>query len=205
MYHLMSRPGVKFVVATFRYWEAPALWTSDVLVEMEKRGVLEDKVYGEDYVIFPFYPGMTAAVAAFAADVHKLCTTDYYGNPIETLPMMDDIRTGDDFDLVLVYGRSVGAVEVWSPVYETTIISTGHRMALSSDIPYIRAGIFHGGVYGTIGAAAYEVLLDEIGLTAHGGGGVRGYPATTFGNLYMLFLIALGNVVYWRRRLTGGE
>jgi hypothetical protein len=54
-------------------------------------------------------------------------------------------------------------------------------------------------VGGLRGAAEYELLIGK------GGSGARSMLAQTSMHLYVLLLIVIGNVVYFRNRRTGGS
>ncbi len=46
------------------------------------------KTYGVDYVYLGFIPGDETGLAALFSNIRGICTTDYFGNPIDSLSMM---------------------------------------------------------------------------------------------------------------------
>jgi hypothetical protein len=70
-------------------------------ITSEEYGIVipEWRKYGEDWVRFGYYPGLESGVSVLADDISAMYSTDYYGTPIEDLPIMDDVKTAADFDL----------------------------------------------------------------------------------------------------------
>jgi hypothetical protein len=56
--------------------------------------------YGEDYVFLGFIPGSETGLASLLADIRGTVTVDFYGTPIDELPIMNGVNTATDFDLV---------------------------------------------------------------------------------------------------------
>jgi hypothetical protein len=65
--------------------------------EPEKYG----REYGEDYVIFGLVAGMEIGMASFAADMAGTYTVDYYGNPTTDIPLMQNVNSANDVQLVV--------------------------------------------------------------------------------------------------------
>jgi hypothetical protein len=199
MYHVFTKPGVKIIFGSFWGQASPPLFDMEILPFFDKSG----KVYGEDYAIFGFYPGGGTTVAAFASDVKSLYTIDYYGNPADTLPVMDDINDGDDITVVIVLGIAEGVGQVWFPTYDKDVISNYALKYMGQILPGLNAGIYDGAVFDIAGAAQYEILLTEIGLTGHPGLGLKGITATNYGGIFMILMILGGNLMMIIRKLRG--
>ena len=58
-------------------------------------------VYGMDYVNMGFKPGNEGVIKVIVTDMRKLYTTDDIGTSINDIPMMKDIESVQDFDLVI--------------------------------------------------------------------------------------------------------
>ena len=63
--------------------------------------VWDTKTYGEDYVFLGFVPGGETGVASFMADIRETIALDFEGNPIDSLPIMENVNMATDFDLVV--------------------------------------------------------------------------------------------------------
>ena len=121
-------------------------------------------VYGTDYVIFPFTAGDEAAMAAIAADFWGTFSTDYYGNPIEELPLMEDIRTLDDFDLAIIEAGQASdyylmIVRQWPAKYEIPTLQLTHLPITSA---YYGTYIT-GGLDGLRGRVEFEIEAGHPG------------------------------------------
>ena len=60
--------------------------------------------YGVDYVYLGYIAGGEAAVAALANDIKSVFSSDYYGTPINYIPIMVGINSANDIQLVLSTG-----------------------------------------------------------------------------------------------------
>ena len=63
--------------------------------------------------------------------------------------------------------------------------------------PYIASGQLYSVVGGLKGAAEYEALIH------HKGGGTRGMMAQTSAHIYVIVLIIIGNIFYFRNKSKG--
>lgn len=74
------------------------------------------KKYGVDYVNLGFFSGAESGLAAWAENFPNIFKTDWLGVPIAQFPMMKDIKSVKDFDLVLTFnnGPGTGLPEMWS-------------------------------------------------------------------------------------------
>lgn len=159
-------------------------------------------IYGQDYAIFGWYPGDLVVGSAIADDVHAFLKYDFYGSPIEQLPVMNGVLTGKDVALVYHLGTSgMSETNIWYARYKTPIISTHSSNILSIAATYFSAGMYKGAVMDMQGAAQFELICQQNGLGTITGLGLvaakGGYPIM----LYMISLIVIGNIVYWNRRL----
>jgi len=104
--HLLAKK-VKIV-----FHPTSTMWAAGVEA-LTKLSGLSKLTYGVDFVYLPYSAGEEVAWAAFAADIHGFFKTDVYGTPLSELPLMQNIRTLKDFDLLLVqYG-----IFTWGEMY----------------------------------------------------------------------------------------
>ena len=159
------------------------------------------KVYGVDFVNLGWLPGAESAYAAFAEDIHKVVQRDHYGNPIENLPLMSEIRTIKDFDLIVGL-ESVGVdyiMRQWYFRYNVPVVmaTTGESTAYA--MPYVAAKQVKGCLYSVRGVAEYERLMGMIGI------GTMFTNATSLLHSWLILLIIIGNVLPYIVRKKGGE
>ncbi|MCP4684125.1 MAG: hypothetical protein GY867_01650 [bacterium] len=161
-----------------------------------------DKTYGEDFVYLGFRPQYIAAILSMGESIPATFPEDYLGRPFAEYPILSGVKTYDDI---------AGVISVADGSFTQHWIEYGHgrygvrisafvtaAMVTTYD-PYLASGQLHAMVGGLRGAAEYEKL---IGI---GGSGARGMLAQTSSHLYVILLIIIGNVIYFRARQKGGE
>jgi len=164
-----------------------------VLNEIDLKGA----VYGKDYVVLGYIPGLEAGMAAFVSNP-KMFTVDYYGNPTADMPIMNAFNTIGDFKMYIF--ACYTWVDPWMRQFSGKIdIIIG---VLSADIvpqvmPYINTGQLYSLIRGSRGAAEYEQLL-----------GIKG-EATAFMDAASLtvslgvILTIVANYGYLKKKLGG--
>lgn len=84
--------------------------------------------YGEDYVILPYSPLGEAGQAAFAQSIRSIYSTDINGDPLNSIPLMQDIDNHEGIDLLIYQYTSCTdiewAVRQWVVPYKTPVIAT---------------------------------------------------------------------------------
>jgi len=150
--------------------------------------------YGVDFVNLGYLPGYDTGVAALSKDVHALIKEDYYGNKIEDLPMMSDIKSANDF--ALIYDVCVGSgltSWIWfaQSIYGTPVYAAVSAWAAPTSLPYLSSGQIIGLNNGLGGAAAFEKL---VGVRGFGQGGMT---SLSFAHIWTVLAIIIGNIVYF--------
>lgn len=121
-------------------------------------------VYGTDYVIFPFTAGGETAMASIAADFWGTFSTDYYGIPLEDLPLMEGINTLNDFDVAIVNAGQASdyylmIVRQWPANYDIPTLQLTHLPITSA---YYGTYI-NGGLDGLRGRVEFEIVAGHPG------------------------------------------
>jgi hypothetical protein len=84
--------------------------------------------YGEDYVILPYSPLGEAGQAAFAQSIRSIYSTDINGDPLNSIPLVQDIDNHEGIDLLIYQYTSCTdiewAVRQWVVPYNTKVIAT---------------------------------------------------------------------------------
>lgn len=154
-------------------------------------------VYGEDYVNLGFKPGAEATATALAKDLHATFPQDNDGTPIGDLPMMANIKTANDFDLIIAFDSGgtrhyyVGQVHA---LYGTTIGCALNSVNVTNTMPYYAAGQVVGLLNGLRGAAEYEALIGEPGEAT------VNLDSISSGHIIIILFILLGNIAYFGTR-----
>lgn len=155
--HVFSKSGKVIIVGFSR--DSPQIYR---LFEQTYERVLKNKEYGVDYAFLGFIPGDETAIASIASDIRATISTDYEGNPIDSLPILDDVNSAVDWDIYIDVSGSVTTSEAKirqvNTVYGTLMGTVGAGGQFLE--PYYPTQI-KGLLYPNPGASAeYEKLLN---------------------------------------------
>ncbi|PKK83817.1 MAG: hypothetical protein CVT49_06680 [candidate division Zixibacteria bacterium HGW-Zixibacteria-1] len=160
------------------------------------------KVYGRDYVFLGFKPQYISAILGMGESIKRVFPEDYLGNAVDTLPLMNNVDKYDKIAMIVSIAdgdRTVQWVEYAGARYNQAVMAGLTAAMITSYDPYLSSEQLYAVVGGLRGAAEYENLLDQRG------GGTRGMLAQSAAHLYIIVLVVIGNVVYFRgRRKRGG-
>jgi len=151
--------------------------------------------YGEDYIVIPYIAGAESGYLQLARDTWSTFNKDIYGNPIESLPMMNDFHSFDDATFLAFasavrpepFIRQWGA---WTPKLKIVIV--GLSFFFSEYFVYTKSLQAVGFINGLKGAAEYEMIS---GIT---GKGLIFMDQASLTHVYCLSLLALGNFNMWK-------
>jgi hypothetical protein len=185
---LNQERGIKIVFLSSISPDAPLL-LNKYLDGLEKD--LEPLEYGEDYVQLGYIGGEETGIAAFGADVWNSMPTDAFGTPIQSIPMMADIKTGAAFELIIQIsgGTFQPMLRQINEVYGAKQIFCIVTISIPSVVPYYQAGQIQGYLGGQRGGAEYELLIGKPGL------GLSQMDGVSMIHMIMVGVIILGNIV----------
>jgi hypothetical protein len=158
------------------------------------------KQYGRDYVYLGFKPQYVAAILSMGESIPQTFPEDYAGRAWTELPMLSGIVNYDDIaGVVSIADGSMVMhwVEYGNGRYGVTVSAFVAAAMVTTYDPYLASGQMHAMVGGLRGAAEYEKLIGR------GAAGTRGMLAQTSMHLYVILLIVVGNIVYFRSRRKG--
>lgn len=161
-----------------------------------------NKQYGRDYIFLGFKPQHISAILGMGESIKRIFPEDYLGNKVENLPLMNGIVNYDDIAVVISIAdgdRTVQWIEYAGARYQQKIMAGLTAAMITTYDPYLNSGQLYSVVGGLRGAAEYENLYGRRGL------GNRGMVAQTGAHLFIIILIIVGNVLYFRARRTGRE
>jgi hypothetical protein len=192
--HLAKRP-LKVIIIAVWVPEAAPINEAYIVPAFKEAG----KQYGIDYVNLGFLPGGEGAVARLAYDIKGLKPTDYYGNEVAKLPMMKDINTAEDIDLIIAgdFPDWLYMRQDWVPKFNRPLISlksAGGAVEVRGMYPHSTKAILGGSRAG----AEYEVLIGRPGMAK------AMLESLTLGVILFTITVILGNIHYipkvWRRK-----
>lgn len=164
---------------------------------MKRTAEQHDRVYGKDYVYLGFRPQSVAAILAMGESLEKAYPDDYLGTPYGEFELLKNIKNYDDIDAVISIadGSLINNwIEYGQARYNIKILGAVTASMVTTYDPYLASGQMHAMMGGLRGAAEYEKLLNI------NGGGARGMLAQSSAHLYVIFLILLGNCIYFFNR-----
>jgi hypothetical protein len=161
-----------------------------------------DKQYGVDYVFLGFKPQYIAAILSMGESIQATFPEDYLGNKYEDLTLLQGIDSYENIASILSIADgsfTTHWIEYGRGRYGITVIAAVTAAMVTTYDPYLQSGQLEAMVGGLRGAAEYEKLIER------GGSGLRGMLAQTASHLYVIVLIAIGNVIYFRSRSRQGR
>jgi hypothetical protein len=195
---LVKDRGVKIVFVSSLSPDAPLL-LEKYIIGLES--VLDEIEYGEDWVQLGFIGGQETGIAAFGADIWSSMPTDAFGTPIESIPMMADIKTGADLDIII--NNSGGTFDPWlrqiNEVYGTKQVMVIVTISIPGLTPYYLSGQVQGFLGGQRGGAEYELLIGKPGK------GATQMDGVSIVHLIMIAVILGGNIVNLVQKGRGQE
>jgi len=200
MHHLWTlapAKNLKIVVISFSN-QGPLIFDTllDVIGDPASRYGVE---YGVDWIELGWIPGGEIGMAAFATDVWGQAPRDYLEDrPLLEYPMMENIRTAEDVDLVVGI-LATGWEEwlrQWNTPYGVPFIFGIFGVGAPMMAPYIESGQVSAFLPGMTASAEYEILIDEPRLAA------AASDALSMSHLLIILLVLIGNVAFFA---SGGK
>jgi len=194
LFSLAQRRGIRLVFATTYNADGAVLSASIVQDHIIPGGFAKGLKYGENWVQLGWLPGWEASLRGLVTDIHKVARADYFGTPIEKIPMMKDITSVKDIDLlghsgyyIDEYGRQWGGL---GKPWVVSISATTVAMAK----PWFEKGIVTTYLNGQRGCAEYEALTGYRGLAT------SAMDAQSLGHLLAIAILIVPNALYLARK-----
>jgi hypothetical protein len=195
---------VKIVFVFFDRGDCAVIFTQSILPKLP--GYVDtthigNKVYGTDWVSLGYIEGHESAMQKLAANM-IYSTLDQFGSSLASMPIMRDIKTAGDFDLLITIGGgdSVGMLNQFVTPYHLKAIVAAEAVTYVYLMPYYKSGIYSGILNSMKGAAEYEFLLGKPGLA------IVATDSLSIVHIVLLTLIVIANIIYiYRRRMSGGN
>ena len=150
-----------------------------------------------DWAFLGFQPNAIVAMLQMGEDIKKTFPTDYYGTPVDKIPLMENIQNYDQVPAVLTLaGSAVG--EFWATYpgmrYGVRVVGGLTAVYVADILPFYQSGQIKGILGGLKGAAEYEKLV------AHPGSGTAGMRSQKVVHYMIILFIILGNIAYLATR-----
>lgn len=188
VHHLFSK-DVKIICASL--WPAGSPLAQRVFDDLAPS---YGKRYGIDYVNLGFKEGREAVMVSVAEDLRTTFPRDYFGTPIDSLPMLSGISNLRNIRMVICISAGYPGIKEWVQQIATryNIPVGGGVTAVSGPemYPYIQSGQLVGLLAGMKGAAEYEQILAKPGL------GTSGMVAQSYVHLMVVVFIIFANIAF---------
>lgn len=188
--HLAQR-GVR-VIALSTYDTGPQI--AQRVLEDATRG-MDKYVYGVNYLNAGYLAGHEAGLAQFATTGFAAFARDGKQNqPLAQFPMMTNVKQLRDIALVVVVAGSDDALKMWMDQVQPRGVKIAAGVSAGGEPKaraYRTAQQLTALMSGLIGAAQYEILAGQPGLA------VISVNAQSAAQLVFVFLIVIGNLVFW--------
>jgi len=169
---------------------------------LEESGYTATKEYGIDYVNLGFAAGFETAMSAFATNPHTLFAADFYGTPLDNVPLMDEVHNIEDLKYVaFTTSTSQDHYIRQFTGYSTKVVGCIQSLYFSVMKVYMGTGQLEGFINGLRGSAEYELITNELGV------GVMTMDQASVTHLYGIILLIVGNIGFFalRAREKRGE
>jgi hypothetical protein len=155
------------------------------------------KQHGVDYTFLGYKPYPAITILAMGTNYRVPYPTDYYGTPIEEIPMMEDIDNFDDLKGVIAI--TAGTVADFWIIYGNAKynmpLALGVTGVMASDYyPYLQSKQIFGLIPGVKGAAEYEQLRRMRGEAS------TAMPYQVTAHALILVFMVITNVAYLAQR-----
>ncbi len=193
LHHCFSKE-IRVLVISLQYSGLGAGIASEVVPEIAAEYGREKNV---DWAFLGFQPNAGVAMLQIGEDIKTTFPIDYYGTPVDEIPLMESIQNYDQIPAVLSLA-STAVGEFWAVYagsrYGVTIL-TGLTAVYVADIqPFYQTGQIKGVLGGLKGAAEYE---KKVGILGDGTGGMRSQKVAHY--LIIIFIL-IGNIAYLTTR-----
>ncbi|MCU0607067.1 MAG: hypothetical protein MUF78_06535 [Candidatus Edwardsbacteria bacterium] len=160
----------------------------------------DSAVYGRDYVFLGYKPGTAIVMMSIGENIRQAYPADAYGTPLDSLPMMRDVRNYADIPLVnCIAGSAVlNYWIVYAGARYRARVGGGSTAVSSADYyPFLQSGQMVGLLNGMKGASDYEFLNQQRGYSSAPRVAGKGMDAVSIVHLLIMGFIVLGNVGYF--------
>ncbi|MGE5175511.1 MAG: hypothetical protein ACM3JJ_03975 [Hyphomicrobiales bacterium] len=187
------RKGLRPVVLTL-YPAGPGLIESALRIAGTAEGAKRDS----DYVFLGYKSGNQAVILGLGDGLRQLFPQDYWGTPLDSIPMMRGINGYAQFPLVVnLSGSSIADyyIRIAATRYHRPLVLGCTAVMATDYYPYLSSGQLKGLIGGMKGAAEYEKLMGLFGDAR------RGMDAQSLVHVIVVIFVLLGNLAL---ALTGG-
>jgi len=158
-------------------------------------------VNGEDYVFLGYKPYPGLVILGMGQNFRIPFPTDYYGTPLDSIPMMKGVLNYDQVKCVidLAAGNVADMWIVYGAGRYNVPLALGMTGVMGADYyPFLNSGQVFGLMGGLLGAAQYEQLADNPGPAKDG------MRIQLYAHITIILFILMGNIGFLVTRRKNG-
>lgn len=163
------------------------------------------KEYGSDVVYLGWKAGVDAVILGMGENIKSVFPVDYYGHPLDSLPMMQEVERLRDIPFMVAISAGTPGFADWLLYAQSRYglrVGAGVTAVSAADAyPYLQSGQLTGLLAGMKGAAEYEVLVARNGYSTAYMPAVAAMDSQSLAHLVILVLVILGNVAFFASRM----
>jgi hypothetical protein len=160
-------------------------------------------IYGRDYVFWGWQYPVLVPVLGMGESIARVFPQDYYGNRVDTLPVMKRLRNYNDVGILVCVSSSgfPGTYIAYAQNRFGVKIGAGVTAVYGADMyVYLQSGQLSGFIPGMKGGAEYEELVERrVGIKGKRRA-TQAMSSQTAAHLAIMVFIIIGNVMYFRSR-----
>ncbi len=156
---------------------------------------------GIDWCFLGYKPGVQIIMMQMGENIHKAFPTDYYGTPLDKIPMMKNIVNYNDIGLIVSVSAS-SIADAWVAYaherYGAPLALAVTAVSGPQYYVYVQSKQIVGLLGGLKAAAEYETLLkDEYKRVGAKLKAIQGMDVQSLTHMLIIFFIILGNIGYF--------
>jgi len=198
MYHIFKKK-LRVVIVSL-YASSPPM-TERALNVM--RTLFPNIKEGVDYVNLGYKDGREATIVEMGRALQKAFPTDFRGNPVGNIPIMKGVENYNSFKALISisvgYPGTKEYVQYAQGRFNINLLTGAAAVSVPEYSAYYNAGQIKGMLTGITGAGEYEDLIGRRALAA------KATDALSFGHVFIIFLILIGNVAWFTQRHKGAS
>ncbi len=209
---VLLEPG-RLDTLSFPVWSAESVGTYPVLAYTrlatdKNRGndTALGREYGKDYVYLGWKAGVDAVILGMGENIKAVFPVDYYGHPLEQLPMMQEVQRLRDIPLGVALSAGTPGYQDWMLYGQARYglrLGAGVTAVSAADAyPFLQSGQLSGLLSGMAGAAEYELMVERAGYSRAYKPAVAAMDSQSLAHVVIMVLVIVGNIAFFvtRRR-----
>jgi hypothetical protein len=165
------------------------------------------KEYGKDVVYLGWKAGVDAVILGMGENIKNVYPVDYYGKPLDSLPMMAGVRQLRDIPIAFAISAGTPGYGDWLLYAQSRYgmkVGAGVTAVSAADAyPFLQSGQLTGLLAGMKGGAEYEVLVQKAGYSKAYMPAVAAMDSQSLAHVVIMLLVIVGNIAYFATRKRG--